>query len=194
MKRFSMTRVLLASAAAAGLAATPASAAIVNLDALTNSGMTATNAVSLNLGAGSYSVTPIIGAFTAFSRFNTIGGCNNIGGSCRTGFEHSYFVTIGATSTGYGSNSGLGTLGPQTTGGYYASAAQAFTLDATSSMFTLAAPQTVKFWIFDDFLSDNSGGVSLNVAAIPEPANWAMLIAGFGMVGAMMRSRAWASA
>ena len=194
MKRFSMTRMLLASAAAAGLAATPAAAAIVNLDALTNSGMTATNAISLNLGAGTYTVTPTIGAFTAFTRFNTISGCNNIGGSCTTGYEHSYFVTIGATSTGYGSNNGLGTLGPQTTGGYYATAAQAFALDATTSMFTLAAPQTVKFWIFDDFLSDNSGGVSLNVAAIPEPASWAMLIAGFGLVGAAMRRRTQASA
>jgi len=35
-----------------------------------------------------------------------------------------------------------------------------------------------------DFAPENA-----NIAAVPEPASWAMLIAGFGMLGAMMRQR-----
>lgn len=40
---------------------------------------------------------------------------------------------------------------------------------------------------------DNFGpildNVSLDIAAVPEPATWAMMIAGFGLVGGMMRRR-----
>jgi hypothetical protein len=32
-------------------------------------------------------------------------------------------------------------------------------------------------------------GTQISVAAIPEPASWAMLIAGFGLTGAVMRRR-----
>lgn len=35
-----------------------------------------------------------------------------------------------------------------------------------------------------------SGFLSYTAAAVPEPANWAMMIAGFGIVGAAMRRRA----
>lgn len=38
----------------------------------------------------------------------------------------------------------------------------------------------------DYFALDN---LSINVAGVPEPASWAMLIAGFGLVGATMRRR-----
>jgi hypothetical protein len=185
----SVNKVRAAASAFSLIVAAPSAAAIVNIDALTNSGLTAANAVSVNLGPGSYTVTPIIGAFTAFSRFATVSGCDSNGAKCVNGFEHSYFVTIGGNSIGYGGNNGLGTIGPQSTGGYYATALQAFTLDGTGTTFTLAAPQAVKFWIYDDFLTDNRGGVSLNVAAVPEPASWAMLITGFALTGAMLRRR-----
>lgn len=33
-------------------------------------------------------------------------------------------------------------------------------------------------------------GTQISVAAVPEPASWAMLIAGFGLTGAVMRRRA----
>jgi hypothetical protein len=34
-----------------------------------------------------------------------------------------------------------------------------------------------------------SGNLSFSAAAVPEPASWAMMIAGFGLVGAAMRRR-----
>lgn len=41
--------------------------------------------------------------------------------------------------------------------------------------------------------SDNVGiildNVSLDIAAVPEPASWAMMIAGFGLIGGAMRTR-----
>ena len=86
-------------------------------------------------------------------------------------------------------------MGPQATGGYYASAAQSFAASsAFGTSFSLAAPGSVSFYLFDDNLSDNSGGVSLAVAAVPEPATWAMLITGFGMVGFAARRRTLARA
>lgn len=36
---------------------------------------------------------------------------------------------------------------------------------------------------------NNGGAFSVSIAAIPEPAQWAMLIGGFGVVGGAMRSR-----
>ncbi|MFA7441709.1 MAG: PEPxxWA-CTERM sorting domain-containing protein [Sphingomonadaceae bacterium] len=39
-------------------------------------------------------------------------------------------------------------------------------------------------------LSSRGGGGGAEVVAVPEPATWAMLIAGFGMVGAGLRRRA----
>ncbi len=176
------------------LAATPSAAVIVDVNALTNSGLNDANAVSLVLGAGRYRVTPVVGTFTAFNRFGNVAQCNSEGAQCRTGFEHSYFVGIDGAAIGYGSNNGNGGIGPQSTGGYYATALQAFVADAAASSFTLTAPTTVRFYIFDDIVGDNIGGVSLNVAAVPEPASWAMLIAGFGLVGATLRRRATARA
>jgi hypothetical protein len=40
-------------------------------------------------------------------------------------------------------------------------------------------------------LNDLSLSGTLHVAAVPEPATWAMLVAGFGVTGAAMRRRQW---
>ena len=43
---------------------------------------------------------------------------------------------------------------------------------------------------FDSYSQDHAFRLESNVAAVPEPATWAMMIAGFGMVGFAMRRRA----
>ena len=54
---------------------------------------------------------------------------------------------------------------------------------------------TLNFYYWDSNNGDNSGSIAFNVStgAIPEPASWAMMIAGFGMVGFAMRRRRMAS-
>lgn len=63
-----------------------------------------------------------------------------------------------------------------------------------SATFRSTATQRVMFQLVDDNVVrwGNDFGVdsiSLTAAAIPEPASWAMLIAGFGLVGASLRRR-----
>jgi len=38
-------------------------------------------------------------------------------------------------------------------------------------------------------IDGSPGGFSYAAGAVPEPASWAMLIAGFGLVGAVLRRR-----
>ncbi len=53
-----------------------------------------------------------------------------------------------------------------------------------------ASPTTLHFGVGDGQFGDNGGSYTISVAAIPEPATWAMMIFGFGVVGtAMRRSR-----
>lgn len=47
---------------------------------------------------------------------------------------------------------------------------------------------TLNLYYWDSNFEDNAGSILASVA-VPEPANWAMLIAGFGLVGAAARRR-----
>ena len=62
---------------------------------------------------------------------------------------------------------------------------------ATFSPLALELPsrQTLRFGITDSAYDDNYGGISLNIAAVPEPATWALLLAGFGVVAGLARRR-----
>lgn len=55
--------------------------------------------------------------------------------------------------------------------------------------FNLAAPGTLRFAAVGT--SDSLGGYldDVRLAAVPEPASWAMMIAGFGLLGSAMRRR-----
>lgn len=61
---------------------------------------------------------------------------------------------------------------------------------ANDNDFVPSVSGTNKFYVFGFQDSDLPGYRAQNVAAIPEPASWAMLIAGFGLVGGAMRRRA----
>lgn len=51
------------------------------------------------------------------------------------------------------------------------------------------APVTVNFFISDATRTDNFGGVSLRITAVPEPQAWSLMILGFAGLGAMLRAR-----
>ncbi|HEV7384299.1 MAG TPA: PEPxxWA-CTERM sorting domain-containing protein [Phenylobacterium sp.] len=50
-------------------------------------------------------------------------------------------------------------------------------------------PTPVTFFLRDLTRDDNVGGVSLRITAVPEPSTWAMMLLGFGGLGAALRSR-----
>ena len=62
-----------------------------------------------------------------------------------------------------------------------------------SSTLTLTAPTVVAFTLRDYYVPDNGGGISLDIkptaVAVPEPATWALSIAGLALVGGAMRRR-----
>ncbi len=78
-------------------------------------------------------------------------------------------------------------------GSHSAVASASYALNYSGS-FTLTSDTELAFITEDYYPYDNAGGVSLNIApvsnsAVPEPATWAMMIGGIGLIGAMGRSR-----
>lgn len=186
--------VILAFVAATAVAfAVPAAATIVNVDGVNNASTDGHNAASLSLGSGTYKVTFTQGDYTAFNRWSSSSGCDQAGANCRQGWEDSAVIAIGSSNSPvfyFGDGDAHGGYGPVSGGGYFDTAADAFAHAATySQIFTLSAPASVFFSIFDDYLGDNSGGVSLSVVAVPEPAGWPMLLVGFGLLGAFALRR-----
>jgi hypothetical protein len=59
-----------------------------------------------------------------------------------------------------------------------------------SGLTTSFAQSGELFARINDINANNSGSFSVTVAAVPEPAMWAMLILGFGVMGGAMRRRA----
>ena len=184
-----LTSILLA--AAATMAAVPASAAtVINLDGIANASTDGSKAVSVNLAPGTYKLTFVQALFTAFNRFSTSTGCDSAGQNCRTGFENSVRYSVDGQTFGFGDGSANGGIGPISPGdGYYVDAATSFANTAgTSATFQVTGNNPTSFYIFDDNLGDNSGGISLSIAGVPEPATWAFLLVGFGAIGGSMRS------
>jgi len=140
--------------------------------------------VSQFLEAGEYVVTPVASPYLAANRFGTVSGCGAGGSGCQTGWEHTYYVKfdpfLAAIRAGEGE--GLGPVGSA----YYSTAAGAFAA-AASTTFTLTSARTVGFYWLDDNWNDNQGGVSLNVALVPEPHEWAMMLAGLALVWGVAR-------
>ena len=56
-------------------------------------------------------------------------------------------------------------------------------------MIVGAGGQNFNAFLRDTPTTDNFGGISLSLAAVPEPATWAMMIMGFGLIGGAYRSR-----
>lgn len=188
-----LRKFLMAGALSASLFAASAvqAATVVNLDGKANASLNGANALTLDFDAGVYNVNFVQGAFTAFNRFGSSNGCDALGAKCVRGFENSARFVVNGVTHLFGDGAASGGMGPQATGGYYSTAAQSFAASsAFSTTFALAAPGTVSFYLFDDNLGDNTGGVSLAVAAVPEPSTWMLMLLGFGAVGfAMRRSR-----
>ena len=51
------------------------------------------------------------------------------------------------------------------------------------------ASGTLELFYWDSNSGDNSGQITVRVGDVPEPASWAMMVGGFGLVGGALRSR-----
>ncbi|MBL9068975.1 MAG: PEP-CTERM sorting domain-containing protein [Sphingopyxis sp.] len=188
--KFALTA--FAAAALATMTALPAQAAtIVNLNGVANASLTGTNGVKVTLDAGTYNLSFLNSPNLAFTRFSSVAGCDGAGKNCVQGWENSARYIIDGTTYLFGDGAGSGGLGPLGVGdGYYSSAALSFANSGIyQGSFKLDTASEVTFFIYDDNLSDNSGGVSLSVAAVPEPAAWMMMIVGIGAIGGLMRRK-----
>jgi len=64
-----------------------------------------------------------------------------------------------------------------------------FKLLGANGLHTAWGTGTLKLYNWDSNRNDNTGAISFKVAVVPEPGTWALLIAGFGLVGATLRQR-----
>jgi hypothetical protein len=143
--------------------------AIVNIEAATNN---KDNPVVQFLRAGTYEIAVIGtsegGKYEAWSLWNFTTGCDERGENCMTGWVNEYNIA----SNEFNINM------PST--GKYATAEQACA-KAQNTSFTLTSDTQVKFFVSDDILPDNRGGMSLAVKKLRETSpypqlNWGSLI------------------
>jgi len=174
-----------------------ASAQIINLDAKTNGNA---SPVNLNLDAGTYTIDPIgITAGGDFDAWNAWGKttCTSLNGCTRTipttvfGWLNVYSFgsadLTNVTINGLAATPDVGVnyyAGPFVA---YADAASALA-NAWSAQFTLTAASIVSFNLPDSKLTDNLGGMSLDLnmvstptQSVPEPESIALI--GLGLMG-----------
>lgn len=120
--------------------------------------------------AGEYITIPIIGKYTAYS----YGGVPGYGAAYNIAYDQGNILSFGNGTMA----PNLGWPDPET----------AFAHSAVGS-FTLAHGQDVYFGVPDSYWSDNVGGVSLRVSAVPEPETFAMMMAGLGLLAFVSRRK-----
>lgn len=195
-----VTIVSLCVAVILSAAASPAAQAattIVNLNAsATNpnagkaSGSAAYNPVNLTLEAGQYTIRVAGvaggGMYDAYSVYaptaaNAAWTDSRWSVSLNDGVSAVYTqADIGGTTADFDG---------RVKAGRYNSAAAALSAYSSAVAYTLnlASTQTVSFYVDDSSFGDNSGGVSIAVASVPEPATLAIL--GLGAVAAAFAVR-----
>ena len=192
----------------------PANAVTTNLDATNSLGNT------LALAAGTYSVTFIGvaggGTYDGYSPFGGNAGCDNTGSHCSQGWIEAVGIDFGHGTETFDRNGSFLYIDKSTAVDQFDTALHALANVQTAPLskvlvanqadltqyqstsypiqFTLAAAQSVNFFVYDSFYSDNRGGVSLSIASaavggVPEPASWALMLIGFGFVGYASRRR-----
>ena len=166
-----MKKLSIAAALLCGFAVTSQAAdTIVNIPGTAAVAFGGWDPLTIYFDAGEYITTPIIGQYTAYS----FGGVPGYGAGYNIAYDQQNVLSFGEGSQG----PNLGWPDPAT----------AFAHSAVGS-FTLAQGQDVYFGVPDSYWSDNVGGVSLRVTAVPEPETFAMMLAGLGLLGFVARRK-----
>ena len=100
---------------------------------------------------------------------------------------YAYFNPLGSDND----NGSFGPLGAGAKlGGLYGSFDKSsFFLIGSSTVQSIAAGATLYARVNDTYYVNNTGAFSVSVAAVPEPHEWAMMLAGLGLVGWAVRRR-----
>lgn len=185
-----MRKLQLGLLAASALVAAPASAATFVVDAFNNS--------SSGTGVGLASIVLTVGkAFTVSSSLDDLWSAGALPRwSDANGLTGDRFATGTdesgeAAGTKIGQDFGLwGQNGLDAAyGSLVGEIGGEFRLLGASFAGTAWKTGTLNLYYWDSNNFDNEGAIAFNITAVPEPATWAMLIGGFGLVGASMRRR-----
>lgn len=158
-----------------------------------------------SFGPGTYNIMPTLDLFTAWSRWTTNRGCDEPAGTlCNKGFEHSFAFFMPETAEPVGevnktnveptdnTKTNLVNYAFPYTSSFYESMEEAYASveGMVMASFTLDSEQDVGFYIHDNKIGDNRGGVSIEVSAVPLPASLPLLIAGLGGIALIRRKKA----
>ena len=186
-------------ALAAGLAVSAsAGAAVFTVDALAHSSnngagtglstISVTSGQVLNVSASATDLWSA-GALPRWSNADGLVGNLYATGSDESGQAASTLIGVNfGTTTQNGFTAAYGALV-----GQIGSGAGSYRLLGTSFNGPAWATGTLKLLYWDTNFGDNTEHVAVNIAtrggAVPEPASWAMMIAGFGLSGYLLRRR-----
>lgn len=155
-------------------------------------------------GPGTYNIMATEDLYTAWSRWRTNTGCDEPAGTlCNRGFEHSFAFFMPETAEPVGEvnkthiaptdNTKTNLVNYELPFRPYFHETEEDALAAVTGMvmasFTLDSEQAVGFYIHDNIIKDNRGGVSIQVAAIPLPAGLPLLLAGLGGLAVIRRKK-----
>lgn len=195
-----MKRIAIIAGAAAGIAlSAPAHAAVFTVEALTHSsnGGAGTGLATLAFTAGDeFALSAEVddlwsaGALPRWSNADGLTGNRFATGSDESGQPAGTLIgadfgllNIDGFAAPYGALVGQIGAGPGS-----------YRLLGTNFAGPAWATGTLVLFYWDTFTGDNTGSVDVTITAVPEPATWAIMIAGFGLAGAALRRRTPATA